>query len=60
MFSSERAHLIEQLALACQHEGNLVCASVAMHSFVQDVRVQVQKQDVLKDIRMSLPADNVS
>ena len=55
IYSSRRAHLVEQLAFACQHEGNLIRASVAMHSLVQDVRVQVQKQDVLKDIRMSLP-----
>ena len=59
MYSSRRAHLIEQLAFACQHEGNLICASVTMHSFVQDVRVQVQEQDVFKDICMPLPTSIV-
>ena len=38
-----RADLIEELAFARQHEGDLVCASVAMHSLVQDVRMQVQE-----------------
>ena len=58
--SAGRAYLIEQLAFTCQHEGDLVCASVAMHLLIQDVCMQVQEQDVFEDICMSLPTSIVT